>query len=103
MSLNFSLHSFPNSSLVFEVALHNDYGIYMYLEHNVDIRNKKERNFVDDFNEWILNKKIENLINNKKLNRELTNISLEDFEKSLKRKNDIGKIGEEIAYKYETY
>lgn len=79
----------------------NNYGIYMYLEHSVDIRNKKERNFVDDFNEWILNKKIENLINNKKLNRELINISLEDLEESLKRKNDIGKIGEEIAYKYE--
>src|SRR3990172_8601834 len=35
MSLNFSLHSFPNSSLVFEVALHYKQGILNIIKYNL--------------------------------------------------------------------
>ena len=62
------------------------YRIYMYIEHNVKIRNKKERNFVDDFNEWRLNNKIEKITNIKKRNQKLNHTSLEELERSLKEK-----------------
>jgi len=44
MSLNFSLHSFPNSSLVFEVALQEDRS-----EKSLDMFYGSSRNRVGDF------------------------------------------------------